>query len=61
MKCEQYRGFTIEFRLAMFSIEAVAKNGRGGFIASVYGNDQDDARQKLHNKIDNMLKGEVSP
>ena len=53
---EQYRGFTITYQTAMFTVEAVVKNGRGGFILSTYGTDRDDARQKVRNRIDHLLK-----
>lgn len=53
---EQYRGFTITYQTAMFSVEAVVRNGRGGIILSAYGTDQDDARQKVRNRIDHLLK-----
>ncbi len=54
---EQYRGFTITYQTAMFTVEAVVKNGRGGIILSANGTDQDDARQKARKKIDWYLLG----
>ena len=54
---EQYRGFTITYQTTMFTVEAVVKNGRGGFILSTYGTDRDDARQRVRKKIDWYLLG----
>ena len=55
---QAYRGYEIEYRPAAFTVEAIAKNGRGQTIATANGADQDDAAQSIRNRIDFYLEGD---
>ena len=54
---EQYRGFTIEFRLTGFCVEAIALNERGErmWTLCATGNMKEDARRHIRNQIDYLL------
>jgi hypothetical protein len=55
-RSEQYRGFTISYRLTGFgSVEAVVTNGRGGLILTASGMNTEIARRVAHNRIDYHL------
>jgi hypothetical protein len=55
---EQYRGFTVDYQTGAFLVEAVIRDGRGRRLWEIgaTGDNADEARQKVHRRIDQLLK-----
>ena len=55
---EQYKGFIVEYRTSMFSVEAIVKNNRKGRVWSLQAqaNDKDAAQQIIRKRIDTYLE-----
>jgi len=54
---EQYRGFTIQYRTAQFTVEAIVFNGCHRINSlEAHGNNTDEARRKIRARIDSQLQ-----